>query len=82
MSAGPMVEVRGVMRHYGAVHAVDGVDLSIDRGVMEHAAASSEFAVCMVALDVQWLDVGSWPSYAETIEADAAESDVPATTGP
>ena len=45
---------------------------SIDRGVMEHAAASSEFAVCMVALDVQWLDVGSWPSYAETIEADAA----------
>ena len=38
----------------------------------EHAAASSEFAVCMVALDVQWLDVGSWPSYAETIDADDA----------
>ena len=45
---------------------------SIDRGVMEHAAASSEFAVCTVALDVQWLDVGSWPSYAETIDADEA----------
>lgn len=45
---------------------------SVDRGVMEHAAASAQFAVCTVALDIQWLDVGSWPSYAETIEADAA----------
>lgn len=45
---------------------------SIDRGVMEHAAASAQFSVCMSALDVQWLDVGSWPSYAETIEADAS----------
>jgi Cu-processing system ATP-binding protein len=29
-----MIEVRGVARHYGAVRAVDGVDLTIDRGVV------------------------------------------------
>lgn len=45
---------------------------SIDRGVMEHAVAASDLTVCMIALEAQWLDVGSWPSYADTIEADAA----------
>ena len=30
--ADPAIEVRGATRHYGAVHAVDGVDLSVRRG--------------------------------------------------
>jgi Cu-processing system ATP-binding protein len=34
MSAGSMVDVRGVTRHYGSVRAVDGVDLKIERGVV------------------------------------------------
>lgn len=29
------------------------------------------FTVCTVLMDVNWLDVGSWPSYAQTIDADA-----------
>lgn len=31
----------------------------------------ARFTVCTVLMDVNWLDVGSWPSYAQTIEADA-----------
>ncbi|MEY3027384.1 MAG: hypothetical protein RLZZ238_2281 [Planctomycetota bacterium] len=45
---------------------------SVDRGVMEPAAQSGEWRVCVLPLAVQWLDVGSWPSYAETIPADDA----------
>ncbi len=29
------------------------------------------FPICTVQADVQWLDVGSWPSFAETVQADA-----------
>ena len=29
---GPAIQARGVTKHYGAVHAVDGVDLSVQRG--------------------------------------------------
>lgn len=31
-SAGPAIQVRGAAKHYGALHAVDGVDLSVQRG--------------------------------------------------
>ena len=34
MTAGPMIDLQGVRRHYGAVRAVDGVDLAIERGVI------------------------------------------------
>ncbi len=34
MTAGPAIEIRGVVRHYGPVRAVDGVDLVIERGVI------------------------------------------------
>lgn len=47
--------------------------VSVDRGVMERASSAegaSPFTVCVLPLDVQWLDVGSWPSYGETLEAD------------
>lgn len=54
--------------------------ISVDYAVMEPAAKDAlkddgkdkknRFSVCTVQMDVQWLDVGSWPSYAETLEAD------------
>jgi mannose-1-phosphate guanylyltransferase len=40
--------------------------ISIDFAVMEKAPA-----VATVAMPVKWLDVGSWPSYGETIAPDA-----------
>jgi len=45
---------------------------SIDRAVMEPAAVSGDLRVSVLPLGVQWLDVGSWPSLAETIPADDA----------
>lgn len=43
---------------------------SVDRGVMEPASVSDEFAVCTLALDASWLDIGSWTSFVSTIPAD------------
>ena len=40
---------------------------SIDYAVMEPASVDPELSVCMVEMQVKWLDVGSWPSYAETL---------------
>lgn len=42
--------------------------ISVDYAVME--PAGREHRVCTVATDVKWLDVGSWPSYGETLEPD------------
>lgn len=47
---------------------------SVDYAVMEPAAEDEELAVCCVPMDVQWMDVGSWPSYGETLEPDADEN--------
>lgn len=55
--------------------------ISVDYAVMEpatresHAPAKAKskepaFSVCTVQMDLKWLDVGSWPSYAETLKAD------------
>jgi mannose-1-phosphate guanylyltransferase len=54
--------------------------ISVDYAVMEPAAREfqkaeakgqeSRFSVCTVQMDLQWLDVGSWPSFAETVNAD------------
>ena len=41
--------------------------ISIDFAVMEKAPH-----VAMVAMPIRWLDVGSWPSFAETLVADGA----------
>ncbi len=51
--------------------------ISVDFAVMEPAsrAASSgdpDVSVCTVLMDVHWLDVGSWPAYAETLPPDAS----------
>jgi len=54
--------------------------ISVDYAVMEPAAreaqhaseskAADRFSVCTVQMDLKWLDVGSWPSFAETVPAD------------
>jgi mannose-1-phosphate guanylyltransferase len=54
--------------------------ISVDFAVMEPASAPSRdaakgnhphpFQVCTVLTDVQWLDVGSWSSFAQTLEPD------------
>lgn len=55
--------------------------ISVDYAVMEPASKESRAAkgdddsrlsVCTVQMDLQWLDVGSWPSFAETVKADKA----------
>lgn len=53
---------------------------SVDYAVMEPASKlalksagkgdEARFSVCTVQMDVRWLDVGSWPSFAETVPAD------------
>lgn len=45
--------------------------ISIDYAVMEPASTDKQVQVCTVLTDVHWLDVGSWPSYGETLTADA-----------
>lgn len=48
---------------------------SVDYGVMEPAtgsrAAAAGVQVATVTMDLRWLDVGAWPSYGETLKADA-----------
>ncbi|MCW5765749.1 MAG: hypothetical protein KIT68_07220 [Phycisphaeraceae bacterium] len=47
--------------------------ISVDYAIMEPASQPSEkqVSVCTVLTDVRWLDVGSWPSYGETLTPDA-----------
>jgi mannose-1-phosphate guanylyltransferase len=58
--------------------------ISVDYAVMEPAAheqqhGDSKTTLCTILADVSWLDVGSWPSLAETLTPDSAEI---RTTGP
>ncbi|OMQ14526.1 mannose-1-phosphate guanyltransferase, partial [Modestobacter sp. VKM Ac-2676] len=45
--------------------------ISVDYAVLE-PAATQPGRVLVVDLDVDWLDVGSWPALAQTLVADAA----------
>ena len=45
--------------------------ISVDYGLMEPVAASDAYRVCVVPMSIDWRDVGSWSSFAETLEADA-----------
>ena len=45
--------------------------ISVDYAVMEPASQDAKVSVCTVVTDVDWLDVGSWPSYAQTLHPDA-----------
>ena len=48
--------------------------ISVDYAVMEPAskARDRQFTVCTLQMDVNWLDVGSWPSYGHTVDPDSA----------
>jgi mannose-1-phosphate guanylyltransferase len=45
--------------------------ISVDYALMEPASKDRELSVCVVPMSVEWRDVGSWPSYAETLAPDA-----------
>ena len=50
--------------------------ISVDYGVMEPVASAIKqgdkaFSIATVQMDIRWLDVGSWPSFAQTVEPDA-----------
>jgi len=46
--------------------------ISVDYAVMEPAGRDSEVSVATLAMDLTWLDVGSWPSYAKAHDSDVA----------
>jgi mannose-1-phosphate guanylyltransferase len=46
--------------------------ISVDYGVMEKASRDSQVRVAAIPMDLSWLDVGSWPAFAETCPADDA----------
>lgn len=44
--------------------------ISVDYAVMEPASKDPTVSIALVKMALDWLDVGSWPSYAETLTAD------------
>ncbi|MBG83399.1 MAG: mannose-1-phosphate guanyltransferase [Phycisphaerae bacterium] len=44
--------------------------ISVDYAIMEPASKDDARPVCTVPMDIQWLDVGSWTSYGETLSPD------------
>ena len=48
--------------------------ISVDYGIMEPASKDPQkrIAVCTVPMNVQWMDVGSWTTYGETLTPDAS----------
>ncbi|MSR34307.1 MAG: mannose-1-phosphate guanylyltransferase [Phycisphaerales bacterium] len=46
--------------------------ISLDYALMEPASKDPRRSIAVVTMAVQWKDVGSWPSWAETLSADAA----------
>jgi len=44
--------------------------ISVDYGIMEPASNDDSISIVTVPMQVEWLDVGSWPSYGETLEGD------------
>lgn len=45
--------------------------ISVDYALMEPASKDATLKVCIVPMQVEWKDVGSWPSYGGTLPADA-----------
>ena len=52
--------------------------VSIDVGVMEPASTSDGLVVAALPLRARWLDVGSWPAYADAVGRDAQGNATPA----
>ncbi|MDY7110390.1 MAG: mannose-1-phosphate guanylyltransferase [Planctomycetota bacterium] len=46
--------------------------ISVDYAIMEPASKDDRLTVCSVPMEVSWMDVGSWPSYGETLMPDGA----------
>ena len=46
--------------------------ISVDYGMMEPASTDNAVDICTVPMTVTWLDVGSWPTYGETLVADSS----------
>lgn len=44
--------------------------ISVDFALMEPASRDETLSVCTIPMDVRWKDVGSWPTYGETLVAD------------
>lgn len=44
--------------------------ISVDFAVMEKAASDQRIEVCTVLLNLNWIDVGSWNAFAQTLPAD------------
>jgi mannose-1-phosphate guanylyltransferase len=44
---------------------------SVDYGVMEPASNDETLSIVTIPMAVQWRDIGSWPSFGETLDADA-----------
>ena len=50
--------------------------ISVDFSVMEPASADPNITVAALQMPLTWLDVGSWPQYAETLEEDQSGNSV------
>jgi mannose-1-phosphate guanylyltransferase len=44
--------------------------ISVDYALMEPASQDTRRSIAVVPMQVQWKDVGSWPTWGETLEAD------------
>ena len=47
---------------------------SVDFGVMEPASKDTDVTVAALGLDIQWMDVGSWPAYATLMARDSEDN--------
>ncbi|MBX3358399.1 MAG: hypothetical protein KF745_08220 [Phycisphaeraceae bacterium] len=45
--------------------------ISVDYAIMEPASRDHAVSIATVVMDLSWIDVGSWPSYGETLQPDA-----------
>ncbi len=54
--------------------------ISVDYGLMEPASRDDAIMISTVPMDISWIDVGSWPSLAETLPADDQGNRVAANT--
>ena len=75
-TAAGMAEIREAWGTPRARATVDRVypglpRISVDYALMEPASRDPALSVCVVPMQVDWRDVGSWPSYGETLVADA-----------
>ena len=48
--------------------------ISVDFGVMESASRDPGVGIAAFNLDLEWLDIGSWPAYAELLEKDESHN--------